>query len=332
MADSSDTERAAAERDASPDGEIGDEAVAKNAMTLDEAISIIGEETRARILVELGERVRHDGVGPTSPSFSELMDAVGIDDSGRFNYHLDKLVGTYVMQVEERFVETEDAEHGYMLRPSGWLVYQALVTGALVDTYEFEPFEADPCPDCGEQLLVEYLPDGVLSVSCDACEAMVFFEYVSDRALEGRSGEAVLDAAIRRERHNLALFRQNTCHQCTSSVERNLWIDLPEMWDVIREHEVYATLICNGCGDGFVGHPATVAATTLPAISFFEEHGYDASTQRNWTGPLGEALDRTEIVSRDPVEVRVPFELDGERLTIRLDDTLRVTEAERSSK
>ena len=39
---------------------------------------------------------------PDDPrTFSELREAVGMRDSGQFNYHLDKLLGTFVRVTEE---------------------------------------------------------------------------------------------------------------------------------------------------------------------------------------------------------------------------------------
>lgn len=80
---------------------------------MDEALSIIGEETRANIILELGEARTIDPDRSNSLRFSKLMDRVDAEDSGGFNYHLDKLVETFGKETDE----------GYKLRLPGQLVY-----------------------------------------------------------------------------------------------------------------------------------------------------------------------------------------------------------------
>ncbi len=73
--------------------------------SFDEIVSVVGDETRLRILVALARAVDDDG--PSGPSFSDLRDRVGVGDSGRFNYHLEKLRDTFVTKVEDRYVARE---------------------------------------------------------------------------------------------------------------------------------------------------------------------------------------------------------------------------------
>jgi DNA-binding HxlR family transcriptional regulator len=61
------------------------EAVARTAA---EAFEVLGNEIRTAMVLELAD------AGPLS--FSELRERVGVTDSGRFNYHLEKLVGRFV--------------------------------------------------------------------------------------------------------------------------------------------------------------------------------------------------------------------------------------------
>jgi DNA-binding HxlR family transcriptional regulator len=61
------------------------EAVARTAA---EAFEVLGNGIRTAMVLELAD------AGPLS--FSELRERVGVTDSGRFNYHLEKLVGRFV--------------------------------------------------------------------------------------------------------------------------------------------------------------------------------------------------------------------------------------------
>ena len=67
---------------------------------LERAFKCVANDTRVDILRALWA-VRTDGDGTTS--FSELRDRVGVDDAGRFNYHLGKLVPEFVRKRDERY-------------------------------------------------------------------------------------------------------------------------------------------------------------------------------------------------------------------------------------
>lgn len=58
-----------------------------------EALEALGNEQRITILRALAET-------DTPLPFSELRRRVGIDDTGRFNYHLDQLLGPFVRQTD----------------------------------------------------------------------------------------------------------------------------------------------------------------------------------------------------------------------------------------
>ena len=74
----------------------------------EEAFSALGNQTRMQILLALW-RAYDPFASDNAVPFSELFEAVGVDDSGQFNYHLGKL--------RERFVTRR--ETGYELTPVG---------------------------------------------------------------------------------------------------------------------------------------------------------------------------------------------------------------------
>ena len=95
--------------------------------------------------------------------FSELMERVNVADSGRFNYHLTKVVGTFVKKSDD----------GYALRGPGQLLYEALVAGTLTDRQSIEPFSVDDCPDCNGKLSVAYHSDHLITVKCVDCDPLI---------------------------------------------------------------------------------------------------------------------------------------------------------------
>jgi len=283
-----------------------------------EALEILGEETRARIVVELGEAVRDDGIVPAPLSFSELMERVGAADSGRFNYHLDKLVGTFVYKTEA----------GYLLGPPGHFLYRAVVSGRLTERESVEPFEVGPCPDCGESLLAEYPANSCFYVRCPACETFQHAVELPASGFEGRTPREALTAGVRRRHHEAALLRHGVCHGCGAAVERRLDDGDHEAWEAFYGHDVYAAMSCSVCSVGGFGHPALAALVTPPVVAFFHDHGRDAFGATPWEAPLPGAKAGT-TVHDDGDRVTVPFELDGDRLRVTLDDDLAVVATER---
>lgn len=77
-----------------------------------EAFAVLGNETRLAIVLALEET--DDPI-----AYSELKRQVGVYDSGRFNYHLEKLLGHFV----------ERTEGGYRPRVVGTRAARAVTAG-----------------------------------------------------------------------------------------------------------------------------------------------------------------------------------------------------------
>ena len=76
--------------------------------TLSENLALLSDERRVAIVRELAAAGAVPG-SPVTISFSELLERVGIRDSGQFNYHLGRLRGRFVDRTDE----------GYRLTPTG---------------------------------------------------------------------------------------------------------------------------------------------------------------------------------------------------------------------
>lgn len=92
----------------------------------EEAFALLGNETRIAIVDALGDA---DG----SLSFSDLRSAVGVRDSGLFNYHLSKLLGAFV----------ERTDDGYELSEAGVHAYESILDGSFGDRRRTETSETD---------------------------------------------------------------------------------------------------------------------------------------------------------------------------------------------
>lgn len=294
-------------------------------LSLDEALSIVGEPTRAAIVLELGEARSADPATPDDLAFTELMERVGVEDSGRFNYHLDKLVGTFV----------EKGEDGYGLSLPGQMLYRAFVAGTLTDRRTVDPFPVGDCPECEGRLAASYRPDHVLTVGCEDCGTLFDAAHFPTRGVEVRPQSELLDAVYQRRHHKIGVMRRGVCHGCGGRVERRLGHNESVAdscgGDPLSCLEAYAVLACEECATSLAGHPANVAVTAPAVEGFFAEHDRDAGRSRWWNDPIAAARERLEVVGTDPVSVAVPYEIEGEGLRVVLDDRLRVVETERGA-
>lgn len=64
------------------------------------AFSVLGDEVRLEILLVLAEQMGEK----SGLTFSELRERVGVKDSGRFNYHLDKLGDGFIKKTDDGYV------------------------------------------------------------------------------------------------------------------------------------------------------------------------------------------------------------------------------------
>ena len=99
----------------------------------EEALDALGHEVRTdilRALASAGEPL----------SFTELRTRTGVDDSGRFNYHLNKLASQFLRRTED----------GYELNYRGERVVVAATDGVVTDTAKSQRDE-QTCPICGNE-------------------------------------------------------------------------------------------------------------------------------------------------------------------------------------
>lgn len=147
-------------------------------LTPEEAFRLFGHDLRIDVLLALWRAPDH------SLSYSELREAVGERDSGKFNYHLSKLV--------DRFVEHADDE--YRLRYAGHRVIDAIQNGVFQETPTVGPVELDAaCPSCGSPLTFDYA-DHNGSVRCPDCGTSVLDYAFDPGGVAERTPDEVIDA------------------------------------------------------------------------------------------------------------------------------------------
>lgn len=282
------------------------------------AFAVLADETRVAILRTLWETEE------TPLSFSALRERVGVTDSGRFNYHLDKLVGGFVARTDE----------GYELTVAGRRVNGALHAGSFTADIAVEPISLeDPCQHCGGTYSLEY-EDQAAIVHCDSCDIQYHF-VVPARTVQ-RASRAELPAIA--SQYLLATIRHTVrgfCTNCdgpttpaitpveaiTASVD-----DVPE--SIIEAGVPMVQYDCTLCG-ATVTVALELALLDHPAVvSFYHERGIDVRDRPVWTLPTVDG-DSITVQSREPWRVTVTYRNSADTLALTVDDSLQVVDVDR---
>lgn len=301
----------------------------------DDAFAVLGNDTRVEIL-----RTLADASEPLA--FSELRDRVGMRDSGQFHYHLDKLVDHFVSQSDD----------GYALRRAGERVIEAILSGAVTESPVIEPTAIDrPCPYCGAPIEVSYRQEW-LARTCTECaggvgksadendmlpaeleEGYLGGFMLPPAGVQGRTIAKVVETAEMWSFLEIFALNNDICPRCSGTVEHSI--------QVCTDHDVTDGL-CDECGYRFAvmldytctncvcslrNAAGTRVIVTTAFLSFVTAHGLNPHSPSRELHQVVASHDE-EVVSTEPFEGRFTFTIDGDALTLTVDENLSVTAAE----
>ena len=269
-----------------------------SALAPDEAFLLLADETRVRILTELATAWVEDWPGLLE--FSELRARVGVADSGRFNYHLQELVGRFVDRREDR----------YKVNFDGLRVYRSIVAGTFTERPVVELFSTgEECYECGAELVARFGGD-MFVVECPECGAKATEVALPPRGLEGRSPDELLRAAAQWERSRRELLAHGVCPWCAGPAEGT--VDAVEETSVVDEEalDFVVEWRCSECGGGLWTSLGQYLTTRTPVVALFGEHGVDLTERPHWTLEWA-ATDRHTTLCEDPREYVVDLPVGG---------------------
>lgn len=302
-------------------------------LTPDEAFARLGNETRVEILQQLGTAAE-------PLQFSELYDRTDVDDSGQFNYHLTKLVGQFVSKSEE----------GYTLSRMGRRVVEAVLSGAVTDTPALERTEIDePCEYCGAPIEVSW-NEGSVRMFCTECAGQYGRAYdggtgtdaptgylgrlpLPPAGVRDRSPSEVLHAARIAGTLEVYALSEGLCPRCSGTIEQTV--------SVCEDHTTGETL-CENCQSRYAtgvsftctnciykaGGGGGLALLTADAfIELLVDHGLNPVGVDSMTAVnrAHQNYDET-VLSTDPLRVEYTFRIDGDSLSLTVDDSLNIIE------
>ncbi len=282
----------------------------------EEAFTALADSTRVEILRTLWN------TDEDSLSFTDLREAVGMRDSGQFNYHLDKLTGRFVRKTEE----------GYALTIAGQLVYGSLLSGAYSKKETLGPIPlSDPCPACGGSRTLSY-DDETVTVECDSCD-ITPSAGVPPGVFEGYALDDIPTVANRYFRTIVQQSDNGFCWYCEGKTTPTVVpmrsivgddVDHPGDDDQLPVVQ-YGCARCGNSltvnlGNSLLDHPAVV--------SFYYEHGINVQETSLWEFATWNT-ERTQIVNSDPMRARVSYHAGDERLDLVVDEQLSILEINR---
>ena len=274
----------------------------------EDAFTALADSTRLEILRTLWDT---DG---SEATFTELREAVGMRDSGQFNYHLDRLTGRFVTKTD----------NGYTLTIAGQLVYGSVLSGAYSKEQSIEPIPlSNPCPACGGSRTVSY-DNEVITVECDSCDVSPSAG-VPPGVFAGYEREAVPTVANRYFRTIVQQVDNGFCWYCegktTPSVvtidgvvsDSSQHPEDGEKLPVVRYGcERCETSLTVNLGNSLLDHPAVV--------SFYYEHDINVHETSMWEFATWNT-DRTQVLTDEPFRAQVSYHAGDERLDLVVDET-----------
>jgi hypothetical protein len=274
-----------------------------------DVFTVLGSDTRIEILEALA-----DPPGE-SRSFSTLYDSVGIDDSGNFSYHLDKLLGIFVRHEGEEYVLTHAGEQ----------IVGSIHAGTYQADASVEPTAiGGTCQLCGGDLLFEYT-DEQAAVYCKACDQGRSLPFPAG-CLSDYPVEDLPAATARWYRTYVKRILDGFCPVCTGPMSGELVRGAEPEADPPRPS--MASFDCSRCGKEVAMSAATIATFHPVVEGFLFEQGFDTRTAPHsevW-GALDDSAETVE--TRDPLTVELSFTHGTERVSavVGPDATVRNTD------
>lgn len=301
---------------ADPDSREG---VVIDYLTPEETFERLAHEIRLRTLRTLNED------GPIT--HATLRKRVGVDDSGQFNYHLQKLNGQFIYENDD----------GYGLTPAGRRVVGAVLSGGYTGDLAGETVPADAdCLRC-DGPLATHIEDGGVYVSCQDCDQKFNGIDIPPGVLEGCELTDLYELVDRWVKHRLTAALYGFCHRCNGQVDRRVvriadddaWEGRDSEWLADLPVEALLRHQCTRCGDERHALVASVAVLHPAVVGFHHEHGINIRetplTDLDWL-----EMGMTSVESRRPLVVSVPVAVDGDALTVSFDADFSLVDERRS--
>lgn len=278
-----------------------------------DAISSLGNSQRLQILLVLGEEEREHHERRHTKTFTELYDAVDIESSSQFSYHLNQLVGQFVSETPT----------GYRLTYSGTKIVRVIRSGVYETTSSFEDREVSgACLFCDETTFLATLDIDQFRIRCTSCDAILITDFCPQSQTRDRTTSEIIESYCYRIWSIYIQLRGGICPECFGPVDT-----------VVSQYEHGGNVhhihnsSCREC-QFLVSMPVEVPVAFHPAVlSLFWNHGISILDVPLWVfyEYITSEVIEMEIVSDEPFEAHFTVTMDDESLSLRMDDSVTVT-------
>jgi hypothetical protein len=304
-----------------------------------EAFAILGNEIRLeiiRVLWRAGAAYEYDDGSDAVEmvSYSELKNEVGVDDNGKFNYHLSELAPHFLRRTDD----------GYRLSNAGKQIARTVIAVSGAGSLEFSQELDERCPLCGAGVVVKY-EDQWLRVRCTECYGLfgdqapagtLFLTNYPAAGLTARDSEHALAAGLYRCALDITYLMYGICRECAGTISSS--VTVCDVHDIKNGQPcdtcgtpfpVWADMTCDTCG--FAKRlPVEMFATGLvlaTELTSNPELDIDSPT-------VDEAIDLLQNcvetdLSTDPIRVRLSIDIETTVFSLTLDDEMNVVEFDR---
>lgn len=246
-------------------------------------------------------------------SFGELRDRVGVEDPGKFNYHLQKLTG--------RFVRAND---GYRLSAAGKRVVGAVLSGGYTAEFadEVVPMDAG-CSVCEGRLEARFSGERA-RILCSNCEWTVTAPRIPPGVFEGWPRDVSPEVVDRWRKRNRVSAAYGFCYNCDGRLDQTICLpddDGAPDWFHGHISDAVEVSSCRRCGHWW--HTVVEqAVVTHPAVAAFHyDHGIDVRETPDWALPWVDHGQAT-VTDTDPLRIEVPVAIDDARRVFTFDGDL----------
>jgi hypothetical protein len=274
-----------------------------------EAFSLLTDPNRLDII-----RVIAESTAQTLP-FNELYRRSDFDDSGQFNYHLDKLVGPFLQKTAD----------GYELRHAAAIAYRLAVSGFFSDRGEAELTTVDvACVECGADQLVAVYEGDRFWVRCGECERRAAVAPFPPQALAYYDPDHTPAAFDRYTMGTMLRAADNVCPWCGSPLSAALE-SADEGWPGV---EWVIRRACDHCHGWIYTRLYGLLRFHPAVISFYYERGVDILGSNLWRAEALMSEQVTVDTDADSWTAVVTLRAEGDTLTLGLADDLSVSTVE----
>ena len=272
-----------------------------------DAFGALSDPTRVGIVRALTDHAR-ESWPETGLGFADLRRRVGVEDAGRFRYHLERLRG--------RFVEQVDGD--YRLTYAGQEVAAAILAGTYTQRRSVGPTTLDAdCPLCDGAVTGAYT-EGSLTVTCERDHVLFAWGLPPNATVDATVPELV-GMARRWLEHAVDCALLGRCSRCHGPIETTV------ATDDVPDHAAPVRFLarCDTCGGRVVGPLGFALLGDAEVEAFYRGHG--RSTRECYLWELG--FVRHDVPTAvDGGRYEIAVTLDDERLVVTLDERGRVVD------